>query len=79
MSEKDIRNLILLGVGGFAVYYLFFRKTAVALPFPASITVTPQITGTHALPAGSLSPQGFPATPDETGQSDTNYDYVLTE
>lgn len=45
MNQRDIQNLILLGVGGFAVYYLFIRKAPLAVPFPTNVTVTPQIIG----------------------------------
>lgn len=104
MSEKDIQNLILLGLGGFAIYMLFLRKSggvAVAFPVnanvaPQMISVTPQIVGAgvnnpnqsatltgqtwQTGPGGfpTMSPQGFPATPDDSGNG-TNYDYVLTE
>jgi hypothetical protein len=44
MNEKQLRQLIMLGLAGAAIYYLFFRaKNAEA--FPASITVTPENPG----------------------------------
>lgn len=50
MSEKDIQNLILLGFGAFAVYYLFFRKANVATIFPVSTPVAPQLPGVSVTP-----------------------------
>lgn len=86
MKQSDIQNLILLGVGGFAVYYLFFRKAPVLVPFPTAVSVTPQIVGSGInnqaaqLVGGTWLPGagGFPATPDDSGSA-TQYDYVLVE
>jgi hypothetical protein len=44
MSERDIRNLIMLGVAGAAVYYLFFKSSS-AQAFPANVTITPENPG----------------------------------
>ena len=41
MSEKQIRQLIMLGIAGAAIYYIFFKSSSTAA-FPASVTVTPE-------------------------------------
>jgi hypothetical protein len=42
MSEKQMRQLIMLGLGAAAIYYIFFR----AKPFvPGTITITPENAG----------------------------------
>jgi hypothetical protein len=76
MTQREIQNLILLGLGGFAIYYLFFRKTAVAVPFPTSVMVTPQIVGTGINNPSQEAqivngqwqpgPGGFPVQPQAT-------------
>lgn len=43
MSEKQIQRMIMLGLAGAAVYYIFFKSKANA--FPASITITPENPG----------------------------------
>lgn len=44
MTQRQLQQLILLGVGGFAIYYLFFRKQSpVMLPFPTTVSVTPSL------------------------------------
>lgn len=40
MSEKQMRQLIMLGVAGAAIYYIFFKSSA-AYAFPQSVAVTP--------------------------------------
>jgi hypothetical protein len=44
MSEAQMRQLIMLGVAGAVIYYLFFRSSA-AYAFPASVEITPENPG----------------------------------
>lgn len=72
-----MRNLALLGVGAFAVYWLFFRKTTTAGPLlqlPGPVAITPQIVGTqvpYVLPpsGGSVIPGPVNITPQIIGTS----------
>jgi hypothetical protein len=41
MSQKQIRQLIMLGVAGAAVYYLFIRSTPASAFVPGPVNVTP--------------------------------------
>jgi len=66
MSEKNIRNLVLLGVAGAAIYYIFFRSSS-AYAFPSSVAITPINPALIPAPA-----QAQPVTPQAgwlTGQS----------
>jgi hypothetical protein len=54
MSEKQLQQLIMLGIAGAAIYYLFFRSSG-AMAFPASITVTPENPGLLPPPAQSTN------------------------
>jgi hypothetical protein len=44
MSEKQMRQFIMLGLAGAAIYYLFFRSSSAAA-FPGSVTITPENPG----------------------------------
>lgn len=70
-----MRNIALLGVGAFAVYWFFFRKTTTSPPLvqlPGPVQITPQIVGTqvpYTLPpsGGYAFPSSINITPQIVG------------
>jgi hypothetical protein len=57
MSQKQIRQLVMLGVAGAAVYYLFFRSSATAATVPGPVTITPKVTALPPAQPQAVTPQ----------------------